>query len=86
MTNFEIYNANKVDKGNVWITFLFLGWSYGSLGQMGKQILFYLTLGGVGLWTLYTLFTLNSKIDKYNKQIAVESGLSTEDLIRLNLI
>lgn len=60
---------------NVWLTFLFLGWSYGSLGQMGKQVFFYLTLGGLGLWSLYVLFTLNSKIEKYNRNLRNELGL-----------
>ena len=56
----------KANPSTIWITFLFLGWSYGSLGQPVKQLFYYLTLGGFGLWTLYVLFTLNSKIRKYN--------------------
>ena len=61
---------------NVWLTFLLLGWSYGSLGQIGKQIAFYVTFGGFGLWTLYVLFTLNSKIRKYEKALRVELKLN----------
>jgi hypothetical protein len=68
-----IYEMRKAK--NVWLTFMFLGWSYGSLGQMGKQIFFYLTFGGFGLWTIYVLFTLNKKINKYNNAIRVELGL-----------
>jgi len=68
-----IYEMRKAK--NVWLTFLLLGWSYGSLNQIGKQIFFYLTFGGLGLWTLYVLFTLNSKIDKYNNNIKKELGL-----------
>lgn len=30
-----------VRPANVWLTFLLLGWSYGSLGKVGLQILFY---------------------------------------------
>ena len=68
-----VYEMRKAK--NVWLTFMFLGWSYGSLGQMGKQIFFYLTFGGFGLWTIYLLFTLNKKINKYNNNIRIELGL-----------
>ncbi len=43
----NIYNGRKLDSTKMWILFLFLGWSYGS---MGKQILYYLTLGGFTIW------------------------------------
>ena len=68
-----IYEMRKAK--NVWLTFLLLGWSYGSLGQIGKQIFFYLTFGGFGLWTLYVLFTLSSKIKKYNNNLKIELGI-----------
>ena len=61
---------------NVWLKFLFLGWSYGSLGQIGKQIAFYVTFGGFGLWTLYVLFTLSGKIRKYEKALRAELKLN----------
>jgi len=74
MENKEIIYEMRKAK-NVWLTFFFLGWSYGSLGQMGKQIAFYLTLGGFGLWTLYVLFTLSGKIKRYNRNIRLELGI-----------
>jgi hypothetical protein len=43
------------------------------MDKIGKQILFYLTLGGCGIWTLYRLFTLNGAIKEYNKKIAARS-------------
>jgi len=69
-----IYEVRKAK--NVWLTFLLLGWSYGSLGQVGKQVAFYLTLGGFGVWSIYVLFTLNSKIEKYNNNLRKELGLT----------
>ena len=66
-----MYEVMKADKTQLWMTFLLLGWSYGSLGQMGKQVFFYLTLGGLGLWSLYVLFTLNKKINKFNANLAL---------------
>ena len=79
-TNIIAFNSRKLKKSNVWITFIFLGWSYGSMNQMGKQILYYLTCGGFGLWTLYRLFTLNSKIDQFNYNLAVELGLTESEM------
>lgn len=76
----NFYNERKIDGGKIWILFLFLGWSYGSLGSMVKQIFFYLTFGGFGFWVLYVLFTLNTKINKANKKIANEIGFDAEDL------
>ena len=52
---------------------------------MVKQVFYYLTLGGLGLWALYRLFTLNGAIKKYNRKIATEIGLSAEDILKLGL-
>jgi hypothetical protein len=57
----------KINPTKLWLLFLFLGWSYGSIGQPIKQLFFYLTFGGLGLWTLYVLFTLNGKIRRFNQ-------------------
>ena len=80
-----IYNTRKKDTSTLWILYLFLGWSYGSLDKMGTQILFYITLGGVGVWTIIRLFTLNDAIKEYNRQIAVEVGLSADEITELGL-
>lgn len=85
MTSFDIYNSRKLDSSKIWILFLLLGWSYGSMDGMLKQVIYYLTFGGFGLWTIYRLLTLNGKIKSYNRNIAKESGLSEEDMIKLGL-
>jgi hypothetical protein len=81
----NFYNERKVDKTKMWLLFLFAGWSYGSLGQTAKQVFFYLTLGGLGLWTLYVLFTLSGKITKHNRKIATDLGLDEKDMVMLGL-
>ena len=86
MTNYEAYNAQKVNSQTIWLTFLLAGWSYGSMGQVAKQIFFYLTFGGFGLWTIYRLFTLNKAIKNYNKEVALKCGLVADDLIKLGLV
>jgi hypothetical protein len=55
------------------------------MNQMAKQVFYYLTLGGLGVWTLYRLFTLNAAIKNYNRKLALKVGLSSEDLIKLGL-
>jgi hypothetical protein len=55
------------------------------MGQMGKQILYYITFGGLLMWALYRLFTLNGAIRKYNKQIAYECGFTNDEVIKLGL-
>lgn len=83
--NLLIYNSRKQSSGTIWLLFLFLGWSYGSLGSMVKQIFYYLTLGGFGMWTIYRLITLNGAIKKYNRKVAVEVGLNADDILKLGL-
>ena len=79
------YQQRALTPTSMWLLFLFLGWSYGSMGKMGKQIFYYLTLGGIGLWALYRLFTLNGAIRKYNKQIAYDCGFTNDEVIKLGL-
>lgn len=74
------YDSLKKDSTTIWLLFLFLGWSYGSLGSIGKQILYYVTVAGFGLWGLYLLFNLNKKIKEYNKNVALSLGMTVEEL------
>jgi hypothetical protein len=79
------YQQRALKPTTMWLLFLFLGWSYGSMGKMGKQIFYYLTLGGIGFWIIYRLFTLNGAIRKYNKQIAYDCGFTNDEVIKLGL-
>ena len=55
------------------------------MDKVAKQILYYLTFGGLGLWTLYRLFTLNGAIRDYNKRIAAEAGMHNQEMATLGL-
>ena len=81
-----VYNEKKANSTQIWLLFLFLGWSYGSLGSIGKQILFYTTLGGLGVWILIRLFTLQGAIRDYNRKIAMELGFTNEELAKMGLV
>ncbi|MDC1049152.1 hypothetical protein OAQ80_06555 [Flavobacteriaceae bacterium] len=80
------YNERKANPTLIWLLFLFLGWSYGSLGKIGTQILYYITIGGLGVWTLIRLFTLQGAIRDYNKKIAMELGFDNAELVQLGLV
>jgi len=84
-TRLLMYLSQKQDKSTIWLLFLFLGWSYGSLGKIGIQILYYLTCGGLGVWTLIRLFTLNDAIDGYNFNIAVKLGFTEKEIADLGI-
>jgi hypothetical protein len=80
------YESRKANTTTVWLLFLFLGWSYGSLDKIGTQIFFYLTLGGFGLWYFIRLFTLNGSIKTYNRKKAGQVGLDNQEMATLNLL
>ena len=64
-TKLMAYESRKANSSTVCILFLFLGWSYGLLDKIGIQILYYITLGGLGFWALIRLFTLSGAIKTY---------------------
>ena len=86
MDKYSIYRERKANSTLIWLLFLFLGWSYGSLGKIGLQTLYYITIGGLGIWTLIRLFTLQGAIRSYNRKIAMELGFDNNELVSLGLV
>ncbi|MCG8203231.1 TM2 domain-containing protein [Tenacibaculum finnmarkense] len=80
------YESRKANTTTIWLLFLFLGWSYGSLDKIGLQIIFYITFGGLGIWALIRLFTLSDAIKTYNRRIAGQVGLDNQEMVTLNLL
>ena len=80
------YESLKANTGTIWLIFLFLGWSYGSLDKIGFQILYYITFGGIGIWAFVRLFTLSGAIKDYNRRIAGQVGLDHQEMATLNLL
>ena len=80
------YEATKANSTTIWLLFIFAGWSFGSLDEMGKQILYYVTLGGFGFWALIRLFTLNKAIKDYNRKKAILAGLDNKSIVAMGLI
>jgi hypothetical protein len=80
-----LYETRKAKPSTIWLLFLLLGWSYGSLDKIGLQILYYVTIGGFGVWALIRLFTLNGAIKEYNRKIAAQIGLNNQEMSSLGL-
>lgn len=80
------YTQRKLNATTIWLLFLLLGWSYGSMGKIGIQILYYITLGGFGIWTLIRLFTLQGAIRRYNATVAKELKFSKDEMVNMGLL
>lgn len=53
--------------GTAYLLFFFLfGTHYAYLGKWGLQFLFWITLGGLGIWALVDLFTMSGKVNRHN--------------------
>ena len=55
--------------GKAYLYFFFFGAHYLYFGKLFFQILFWITLGGFGMWLLFDLFTLSTKVKIYNGRI-----------------
>ena len=58
--------------GTAYILWFFIGCHYAYLGKWGTQILFWITLGGLGIWALIDLFRIPSLVSNYNYQISLQ--------------
>jgi hypothetical protein len=42
-------------------------------------------MGGCGFWGLYRLFTIDRAVKEYNRNIALEIGMTQEEMLMLGL-
>jgi len=64
------YLQSKVKStGTAYLLWFFLGAHYAYLGKWGIQFLYWITLGGLGIWILIDLFTMSGKVERYNAVI-----------------
>lgn len=69
------YLQSKIKStGTAYLLWFFLGAHYAYLGRWGLQILYWFTVGGVGLWALYDLFTMSGKVSNHNSEIFRQLG------------
>jgi hypothetical protein len=58
--------------GTAYLCWFFLGCHYAYLGKWGLQILYWITLGGIGIWVLIDLFHIPSKVNSHNLKISMQ--------------
>ena len=64
--NKHVLQSQVKSVGTAYLFFFFLGAHYAYLGKWGLQILFWFTIGGLGIWALIDLFTISSKVETHN--------------------
>ena len=58
--------------GTAYLCWFFLGCHYAYLGKWGLQILYWITLGGFGVWVLIDLFHIPAKVSSHNLAISAQ--------------
>lgn len=74
--NNNLVNGNVSDKnylrsqlkstGTAYLLLFFFGFHYVYMGRLLLQILYWLTLGGFGIWVVIDLLTLSNRISSHN--------------------
>ena len=68
----EEYKRRKKSIGFAYFLWVVLGLNYGYLHKWGLQFCFWITLGGVLIWWLVSLFMIPKMVKDYNRDIAVD--------------
>ncbi|MCG8318663.1 MAG: TM2 domain-containing protein [Cytophagales bacterium] len=85
--NEHAYQSKMKSPGVAYALWFFLMAHFAYLGKWGLQILFWLTLGGLGIWWVVEAFMIPGRIEKYNLLISqkIESIEEKEDTKTGNL-
>ncbi len=68
----EEYSRRAKSAGPAYILWLFLGMHYVYLRKWGLQVLFWMTVGGLGFWWFIDLFRVAGLVRDYNKDVATD--------------
>ncbi|MGO8719305.1 MAG: TM2 domain-containing protein [Acidobacteriaceae bacterium] len=66
------YELRKKSGLIAYILWFFFGFHYLYLGRIGIQLIYWLTVGGFGLWMLIDLFRIPGMVERKNEDIARE--------------
>ena len=66
------YQVRKKSGLIAYILWFFFGFHYLYLGRIGIQLIYWLTVGGFGLWMLIDLFRIPGMVERKNEDIARE--------------
>lgn len=86
MNKYQLQGKIK-STGTAILFWFLLGAHFAYLGKWGLQILFWITLGGIGIWALIELFLIPGRVEKYNADIYqqidhLEKQEKAADLVR----
>ena len=86
MNKYQLQGKIK-STGTAILFWFLLGAHFAYLGKWGLQILFWVTLGGIGIWALIELFLIPGRVEKYNADIYqqldhLEKQEKAADLVR----
>jgi hypothetical protein len=68
MNKYQLQGKIK-STGTAILFWFLLGAHFAYLNKWGLQIIFWLTLGGLGVWALIELFLISGRVAKYNADI-----------------
>lgn len=68
MNKYQLQGKIK-STGTAILFWFLLGAHFAYLNKWGLQIIFWLTLGGLGVWALVELFLIPGRVSKYNEVI-----------------
>lgn len=68
MNKYELQGKIK-STGTAYLFWFLLGAHFAYLGRWGMQLLFWFTLGGIGVWAIVELFLISGRVQKYNAPI-----------------
>jgi hypothetical protein len=69
--NKHVLQSKIKSTGTAYLLFLFLfGTHYAYLGKWGLQLLYWITLGGLGIWCVIDLFHIPTKVNNHNMIIS----------------
>lgn len=68
----EEFRRRRKSTGVAYLLWFFLGWHYAYLGRWGVQFLYWITLGGLGIWALVDLFRLGWVVGNRNSDISFD--------------
>jgi hypothetical protein len=68
----EEFKRKKKSVGIAYLLIFLLGAHYAYLGSWGLQVLYWITIAGLGIWGLIDLFRLPSVVNTYNKDVAMD--------------
>jgi energy-converting hydrogenase Eha subunit G len=67
----EEFRRKSKSMGITYVLWLF-GFHYAYLGKLGWLLLYWLTFGGLLIWTIIDLFRIPGMVGTYNKDVAVD--------------